>query len=85
MQALCWAQPGSAERRTGEGMIFCSSDHGADFATVRYDADVQIVVSEFLSTIDHQVISASSAKQARHAPADTAVNIAVIDCLMIRG
>ena len=54
----------------------------AQILLVEDDADVQIVVSEFLSTIGHQVISASSAKQARHALADKAVDLAVIDCLM---
>lgn len=54
----------------------------AQILLVEDDSDVQIVVSEFLSTIGHQVISASSAKQARHALADKAVDLAVIDCLM---
>ena len=49
---------------------------------VEDDAAVETTVSEFLRTIDHYVISASSAEQARLILANQRVDLAVIDCLM---
>jgi len=49
---------------------------------VEDDADVQTVVSEFLGTIGHHVVSASSAEQARLILVDQGIDLALIDCLM---
>jgi len=49
---------------------------------VEDDADVGRIVAEFLGTVGHSVISASSAQQARFAVATEAVDLALIDCLM---
>ena len=49
---------------------------------VEDDADVQIVVSEFLGTIGHDVISVGSSEGARLILARERVDVAVIDCLM---
>jgi DNA-binding NtrC family response regulator len=49
---------------------------------VENDADVQGVVSEFLTTIEHQVTCASSAEQARLILARERVDLALVDCLM---
>lgn len=49
---------------------------------VEDDADVQFVVSEFLATIGHHVVSAASARQARAILATERIDLAVIDCLM---
>lgn len=49
---------------------------------VEDDSDVQVVVSEFLGTMGHNVISAASAEEARCALANNPVDLAVIDCLM---
>ena len=49
---------------------------------VEDDADVQTVVSEFLGTIGHHVVSASSAVQARLILAGQRIDLALIDCLM---
>ena len=55
----------------------------AHILLVEDDADVQAVVSEFLATLGHRVISAASAEQARLLLANEAVEIALVDCLMI--
>jgi DNA-binding NtrC family response regulator len=49
---------------------------------VEDDTDVQIVVSEFLATIGHHVVAASSAEQARLMLAGERIDLALIDCLM---
>jgi DNA-binding NtrC family response regulator len=49
---------------------------------VEDDGDVQTVVSEFLGTINHHVVCAASAEQARCVLASEPVDLAVIDCLM---
>lgn len=49
---------------------------------VEDDADVQIVVSEFLATIGHHVVAASSAEQARLMLVGERIDVALIDCLM---
>lgn len=49
---------------------------------VEDDADVRMVVSDFLTTIEHQVTCASSAEQARLILARQPVDLALIDCLM---
>jgi len=49
---------------------------------VENDADVQMVVSEFLTTIEHRVACASSAEQARLILAREQVDLALVDCLM---
>ena len=49
---------------------------------VEDDADVQAVVSEFLETVGHSVISAASAEEARLILATESVDLALIDCLM---
>ena len=49
---------------------------------VENDADVQMVVSEFLTTIEHWVACASSAEQARLILAREQVDLALVDCLM---
>ena len=54
----------------------------AHILLVEDDADVQSVVSEFLATVGHRVISASSAEQARLILGSEPVDIALIDCLM---
>ena len=55
----------------------------AHILLVEDDADVQAVVSEFLATLGHRVISAASAEQARLLLANEAVEIALVDCPMI--
>src|ERR1700760_1098977 len=54
----------------------------AHILLVEDDADVQLVVSEFLATVGHRVTSASSAEEARLIVGSEPVDIAVIDCLM---
>jgi DNA-binding NtrC family response regulator len=54
----------------------------AHILLVEDDADVQLVVSEFLATVGHRVTSASSAEQARLLLGREPVDIALIDCLM---
>lgn len=54
----------------------------AHILLVEDDADVQMVVSEFLGTLGHRVSPASSAEQARCLLAGAPVDLAVIDCLM---
>jgi DNA-binding NtrC family response regulator len=54
----------------------------AHILLVEDDADLQTVVSEFLGTINHHVVCAASAEQARCVLAKEAVDLAVIDCLM---
>lgn len=49
---------------------------------VEDDAEVQKVVSEFLVTIGHDVMSAASAEQARLILGRQPVDLALIDCLM---
>jgi two-component system OmpR family response regulator len=49
---------------------------------VEDDADVQMVVSDFLKTVGHEVMSAASATQARLILANQRVDLALIDCLM---
>jgi DNA-binding NtrC family response regulator len=49
---------------------------------VEDDADVQSVVSEFLETTGHHVMSAGSAEQARLILASEPIDLALIDCLM---
>jgi two-component system, OmpR family, response regulator len=49
---------------------------------VEDDADVQVVVSEFVGTMGYDVVSAASAEEARCALAMNPVDLAVIDCLM---
>lgn len=49
---------------------------------VEDDADVQTIVSDFLETIGHDVMSAASAIQARLILASERVDLALIDCLM---
>lgn len=49
---------------------------------VEDDADVQAVVTEFLQTAGHHVLSAASAEEARHFLARDAVDLALIDCVM---
>jgi len=58
---------------------------GADMGRillVEDDADAGRVVAEFLGTLGHRVISASSARQARRVLAIERVDLALIDCLM---
>ncbi len=54
----------------------------AHILLVEDDADVQVVVSEFLESLGHQMTSASSAKQARQVLASGPVHLALVDCLM---
>lgn len=54
----------------------------AHILLVEDDADVRMVVLEFLETLGHQVTSASSAVEARCLIAREPVDIALIDCLM---
>jgi two-component system, OmpR family, response regulator len=54
----------------------------AHILLVEDDADVQTIVSEFLGTINHHVVCAGSAEQARRVLANESVDLAVIDCLM---
>lgn len=49
---------------------------------VEDDADVQNVVSEFLATIGHHVVPASSAYEARLILLGERIDLALIDCLM---
>lgn len=49
---------------------------------VEDDVDVQTVVSEFLASIGHHVVSTSSAAQARLILAGERIDLALIDCLM---
>ena len=49
---------------------------------VEDDVDVQGIVSEFLTSLGHQVLSASSAEEARLILAGKGVDLALIDCLM---
>ena len=53
----------------------------AHILLVEDDADVQTVVSEFLATIGHRVISAASAEQARLFLENEAFELALVDCL----
>jgi DNA-binding NtrC family response regulator len=54
----------------------------AHILVVEDDADVQMVVSEFLATLGHRVTSASSAEQARGLLGSEPVDLALVDCLM---
>jgi DNA-binding NtrC family response regulator len=54
----------------------------AHILLVEDDADVQMVVSEFLETVGHRVTSVRSAQEARFLLAREPVDIALIDCLM---
>jgi two-component system OmpR family response regulator len=54
----------------------------AHILLVEDDVDVQTVVSEFLTTIGHDVLSASSAAQARLILMGQRIDVALIDCLM---
>ena len=54
----------------------------AHILLVEDDVDVKAVVAEFLATIGHRVISASSAVEARLLFASEPVDLALIDCLM---
>ena len=49
---------------------------------VEDDADVQLIISEFLGTSGHCVVPAASAEQARLFLANQPIDVAVIDCLM---
>jgi DNA-binding NtrC family response regulator len=49
---------------------------------VEDDADVQLVVSEFLGTGGHSVVPAASAEEARLFLANRPIDLAIIDCLM---
>jgi two-component system OmpR family response regulator len=49
---------------------------------VEDDADVQIVVLEFLQATGHYVFGAASAEEARLLLASEAIDLAVVDCLM---
>jgi DNA-binding NtrC family response regulator len=49
---------------------------------VEDDADVRGLVSDFLGTLGHEVISTSSAEEARVILASNGVDLALIDCLM---
>lgn len=49
---------------------------------VEDDPDVQTIVLEFLRIAGHQVVSASSAEEARRLLQSEAVDLALIDCLM---
>jgi DNA-binding NtrC family response regulator len=49
---------------------------------VEDDADVGLIVGDFLETLGHSVISASSAQHARSVVATKSVDVALIDCLM---
>ncbi len=54
----------------------------AHILLVEDDADVQMVVSEFLATLGHRVTSASSAQEARLFLKGQLVDLALVDCLM---
>ena len=49
---------------------------------VEDNADVERVLADFLRTLGHDVITASSAEEARHITASARVSLALIDCLM---
>ena len=54
----------------------------AHILLVEDDADVRMVVSEFLQTLGHRVTSASSAEEARRLLAGESIDLALVDCLM---
>jgi DNA-binding NtrC family response regulator len=54
----------------------------AHILLVEDDADVQMVVSEFLLTLGHRVTSASPAEEVRLFLGGEPVDLALVDCLM---
>jgi DNA-binding NtrC family response regulator len=54
----------------------------AHILLVEDDADVQMVVLEFLETVGHRVTPVSSAEEARLLLAGEPVDLALVDCLM---
>jgi CheY-like chemotaxis protein len=90
----CWLLTLSAEINVNVSLNICHSEGRLAEAIcmpgtamgrillVEDDADVERIVSEFLATLGHFVISASSAQQARFVVASEPVDLALIDCLM---